>query len=670
MRRLIVRPNPAWNDSTNPARFHTFIDLGNNNVQRLQLAGFSYFGEVGGVRHIPAGKYIVLYPEHDAGDWQRVINGGLPAATPIRATYAQWLAMLAAHRVNLVRIWLFDFLEGDSYPFFHQFGSDQYDLNRASQRYLRRLVRFVDLARRHGIVVHITIASDHMMRRDEATPRKNSWNGTPFHVNHSTPDAFPDDGTGGGFDSFLNLGPVGSPRYTILRNLVQSVVAAVRPYWNVMFELMNEAGVSRAAREEPLNAWHTTVASWLNDDLNDGAGKRTHLVTTSADTLNNVLDPLLDALFAGGKNLVDVVSLHGSQWGGRDRPTSTQPAPPSDAEITAATSAALKRLHDRHAGRALAVICDTDAFPFAQDDPGRYARLTMRGQQLNFAQRWSARQLSHAQLLQQLGAIKAATPAEMVIFTDASPRPAPLPVVPATESELAGAWVERLFTARANDIAAFRRESIYIINTTPAANGFGVSRWTGSSFADVPGGAGVRITVDGAGMPWTINGDGLIRRLTATGWVTVPGPHATDIGAGADGSVWIIGNAPIPGGHEIYQKTATAWQGVDGAALRIAVDPIGRPWVVNAAGAVFYRDGNAWVGVPGTTAADIAVGLDDTVWVVNNSFAQISYWIGSGWRAFNASAKAIAVDHDGLPWYVNGSNVVVQREVKDAPAVA
>lgn len=659
MRRLIVKPNPAWHEQTSPARFHTHIKLENNSEPRLQLAGFSYFGELGGMRHIPDGDHVILYPEHEAADWKRVIVSGAP--NRIRATYAQWLAMLAAHRVNLVRVWLFDFVEADSYPFFHRFGSDQYDLLRTSQRYLRRLIRFIDIARKHGIVVHISIASDQMMRRE-------AWKSTPFDVNHGNPDVFPDDvdvaGTteneaGGGFVSFLNL-EANETRVTIMRTLIQALAAAVKPYWNVMFELMNEAGVRPLARRQPLARWHQLIATWLDAALNDGSGKRTHLISVSA--VDSEMHSIIDTLFSP-KPLVDIVSLHGNQWGGPDRGTT----PPTDATILAATSAEVKALHDRHPGRPLAVICDTDAFPFAQNDPGRYGRLTMQGQKLNFAHRWSGSQLSHAKLLSLLGAIKTATPADMVIYTDTTPRPAPLPVVPATESELAGTWVEHLYTVRANDIAIQRRDVVYVINDKPAPGGWGVSRWYPQvGWADVAGGAGTRITVDPGGDAWTVNHDGVIRRMMMGGWVTVAGPQASDIAAGADGSVWIVGKAPLPGGHEIYRWTGTGWQSVDGVAVRIAVDPIGQPWIVNAAGAVSYRDGSTWVNIGGVTAVDISVGQDDTVWVANNNFTQISYWIGSAWRTIAAGAKAIAVDHDGMPWFVNaGTSVVTQREVKD-----
>ncbi|HJN97009.1 MAG: hypothetical protein CMQ15_02525 [Gammaproteobacteria bacterium] len=56
---------------------------------------------------------------------------------------------------------------------------------------------------------------------------------------------------------------------------------------------------------------------------------------------------------------------------------------------------------------------------------------------------------------------------------------------------------------------------------------------------------------------------------------------ASDIGIGADGSMWVIGKDERPGGFRIYYWTGSRWQRVDGAAVRIDVGPDGIPWVVN-----------------------------------------------------------------------------------------
>src|SRR5688572_30482121 len=112
MRRIIVKQNTAQTNS-NPARYHTHLRLDDGTEPQLKLAGFSYFGEVNGLRHIPEDNYIVLYSDRNTPDWDRVLNQGSPEKR-IRMTYTQWLQMLATHKVNLVRIWPFDLTEADS----------------------------------------------------------------------------------------------------------------------------------------------------------------------------------------------------------------------------------------------------------------------------------------------------------------------------------------------------------------------------------------------------------------------------------------------------------------------------------------------------------------------------------------------------------------------------
>lgn len=57
---------------------------------------------------------------------------------------------------------------------------------------------------------------------------------------------------------------------------------------------------------------------------------------------------------------------------------------------------------------------------------------------------------------------------------------------------------------------------------------------------------------------------------------------ATGISAGASGSVWAVGTANVSGGHPNYQWNGSKWVTVVGAAVAIAVDPHGNPWIANS----------------------------------------------------------------------------------------
>ena len=61
----------------------------------------------------------------------------------------------------------------------------------------------------------------------------------------------------------------------------------------------------------------------------------------------------------------------------------------------------------------------------------------------------------------------------------------------------------------------------------------------------------------------------------AQNWTGVPG-SATDIGVGADGTVWNIGTIAEGGGYGIFKYNGTSFTKVPGGAVRCAVDPQGK----------------------------------------------------------------------------------------------
>jgi hypothetical protein len=96
----------------------------------------------------------------------------------------------------------------------------------------------------------------------------------------------------------------------------------------------------------------------------------------------------------------------------------------------------------------------------------------------------------------------------------------------------------------------------------------------------VSGGA-LRIAVDPAGIPWTVDNTGVIRRRVGTTWTVMPG-LAKDIGIGADGSVWIVGTGAETGGFQIWRFVNGRWARVPAAATNIAGGPNGTAWIVRS----------------------------------------------------------------------------------------
>jgi hypothetical protein len=159
-------------------------------------------------------------------------------------------------------------------------------------------------------------------------------------------------------------------------------------------------------------------------------------------------------------------------------------------------------------------------------------------------------------------------------------------------------------------------------------------------------------------------------------WSQVPG-CASDIGGGADASVWMIGcDLQFGAGGALifkWNKKTNTFENeqAGGRAMFIAVGPTGIPWVVNSFGDIFRRTSNSvssgsWEHLPGC-ALDIGVGADGSAWVIGCLSAtgghSIHKWNGSDWdrTTDNGAAESIAVDSMGRPWVVNDAGDVFKR---------
>ena len=143
--------------------------------------------------------------------------------------------------------------------------------------------------------------------------------------------------------------------------------------------------------------------------------------------------------------------------------------------------------------------------------------------------------------------------------------------------------------------------------------------------------------------------------------------RATDIGVGADGSVWVIGSN---GGsvHRFDRISGQFEQTPGGAAgVRIAVQPDGIPWVVNSSGQIFRKQNNGTAGgwdlMPGI-AKDIGIGADGSVWAIGSDFGIYKYTGGPQWAKITGEAVRIAVDCNGDPWVVNNTNALFHYHTK------
>jgi hypothetical protein len=211
----------------------------------------------------------------------------------------------------------------------------------------------------------------------------------------------------------------------------------------------------------------------------------------------------------------------------------------------------------------------------------------------------------------------------------------------------------------ADDVAVGAEGSVW--STGTLGNRSILARWNGHAW-ERNGTGGVRVAVDGGGMPWIVDRRGQIARWDGATLKRLPG-RATDIGLGDPGApAYIVSTRPESGGFALYYWDDPTWHAFTGAAIRIAVGSTGNVWVVNDRNQVwvFEWPTQAWRQLPGA-ATDIAVGADGSVWIVGTTPAAgggfvISRWNTMAWEDLpGQGAVAIAAGPDGNPWIVTAS---------------
>ncbi|WP_138466155.1 tectonin domain-containing protein [Poseidonocella sp. HB161398] len=140
--------------------------------------------------------------------------------------------------------------------------------------------------------------------------------------------------------------------------------------------------------------------------------------------------------------------------------------------------------------------------------------------------------------------------------------------------------------------------------------------------------------------------------------------RGTDIAIGADGSVWVVGNDPRPGGFGIYRWNGRVMEDRGGAGTGIAVGPDGLPWTVDDAGNIARLTPEGWRAVPGQ-ARDIGIGADGSVWIIGCDRREGGYGIyrreGGDWVDAGGAALRISVSPEGEPWVVTEQNFIFRR---------
>ncbi len=119
------------------------------------------------------------------------------------------------------------------------------------------------------------------------------------------------------------------------------------------------------------------------------------------------------------------------------------------------------------------------------------------------------------------------------------------------------------------------------VGTMPTNGGSIVFHYDGKEWKPIEGPGAMKIAVDPQGVVWIINNKNEIYRHGKDAWEQVPG-SAREVAIGGDGSVWIIGTKAAKGGYTVSHWNGTGWDDVDGGGELIAVDPQGKPIVINS----------------------------------------------------------------------------------------
>src|SRR5262249_43517330 len=123
---------------------------------------------------------------------------------------------------------------------------------------------------------------------------------------------------------------------------------------------------------------------------------------------------------------------------------------------------------------------------------------------------------------------------------------------------VSGLWL--LHPGCGHDISGNLR--LWVVGCNPVPGGFGIYQEVPcctrpDGWVELRGGA-VSIGVNPRDDAWATNDVGQIYHWNGSVWVHVPGcGHNIDVGI--DGSVWVIGCNPVPGGFGIYRLNGTGW---------------------------------------------------------------------------------------------------------------
>jgi hypothetical protein len=143
-------------------------------------------------------------------------------------------------------------------------------------------------------------------------------------------------------------------------------------------------------------------------------------------------------------------------------------------------------------------------------------------------------------------------------------------------------------------------------------------------------------------------------------WIDAGSSSITNVSVGADNVEWAV----LKSGHleRADCLSECPFTAEPGTGVQVAVDPKGRPWLVNASHQLYHWNGKKFVQLKGTSARYVSVGTDGVTWIVGTTKAKsggyelYKYAGNDKWTREPGSGVSLAVGPMGNPWLLNASH--------------
>lgn len=256
-------------------------------------------------------------------------------------------------------------------------------------------------------------------------------------------------------------------------------------------------------------------------------------------------------------------------------------------------------------------------------------------------------------------------------------------IEPASWSQLPGA---------ASQVAADRSGTIYALSDRPAGPDKDIWRYSSGTWTNL-GGEASQLAVTPAGALYVINSLGGIYAYDSNAWTPIAG-GAGSIAAAADGSLYVISNGGAGPDRPIWRYSGGTWAQIPGAGTAVVANPDasfygvaggridpGGVYVVNSAGAIFYRNGpsgfapQTYTSLPGSATA-VAPTLYGAIFALgypHNSGGDPIYsfdFATQTWSTYPGLASSIGYGADGRLYAVAANGALYVTSAVAHPITA